>query len=88
MLFGTLFTAAALLAGNVAEARAPPPNDTRFQNLAIDTINEIRKFYKADNLTWDTTLAMAAMVKAEGCRLDHSVRQQLSLSSKFPATIS
>ncbi|TID18695.1 hypothetical protein E2P81_ATG05678 [Venturia nashicola] len=51
---------------------SPSPSDGSFQNLNLSYINNIRGQHRATALIWDDNLAVAALRKANGCRVDHS----------------
>lgn len=52
---------------------SPGPTDTTFINNVLNTVNPIRSKYKANPLAWDATLASLALMKSNGCKLNHTV---------------
>lgn len=53
--------------------RSPPPTDQAFINNALTKQNAIRAKYKAPALTWNPTLATAALAKSNSCHVNHTV---------------
>jgi len=65
--------------------RSPPPTDQAFIKTALAKQNAIRIKYGVPTLTWNSTLAAAALAKSNACKVNHAVSlvTTLTMFSKF-----